>query len=63
MKTEQTRDYDSEMGPTYICGCGTKFKFKFRDYNLCGKCLEPIMKEISKKMNTKMNLTNNYYKI
>lgn len=58
---QSDRDFDAEMGPTYICtNCGKKFKFKTKDLTLCIGCTCEYEDEIHSRLKTKMNLTNNY---
>ena len=58
---QSDRYHDSEMGPTYVCSdCGSIFKSKFRDSQLCLSCRGYLHDEIHAKLGTKMNLTNNY---
>lgn len=49
----------SEINPLYkeiwTCKeCGKEFRNKFKDYELCFDCIQPILKEIDEKVKIKM---------
>jgi DNA-directed RNA polymerase subunit RPC12/RpoP len=49
------------MGPVYTCQeCGKTFKFKFKDFILCGECLIPIHEKINEKVKVKIIHKNKY---
>ena len=61
--TQENRDFDKEMGKTYICpSCGEKFKMKFQDSDYCLACRGNIHAEIQKRLQTKI-IHGNYEKI